>query len=310
MSEEARQSPSVRAAAPALAEELAGALRCAACRYELRGLTIQGNCPECGLAIQATLLSLVDPRAAEIQPIASPRVVALGVNTWSIGAFAAVILGWAVWVSGFTDRLLGDTAQYRLIMTGAVCLLISGVGAMAVIRPHRGISVCHSVAAALGVLLYPLAIFLYVQVGAVASAGPEPSVLDSMSSRVEAMPWRWERLAMWLTLGVGAWLLRSNLRTLAARSLVMRAERVDRQTIAGSVAALGIAAAGDVLGLCAQLAGDWGGAMVLIGEVLVGVGAVLLTLGMAGIVVDTLRLTPAILQRPLAITDVLAEPDG
>lgn len=290
---------------PALAEELTGRLRCAACRYELHGLTIKGNCPECGLAIQATILSLIDPRAAEIQPIRSPRAIASGLIAWAAGALGAVLFGWAVWASGIVEGLLSDAAQHRLIVAGASSLLISGVGALAIIRPHAGIPLRRSIAAALGVLLYPYAIKLYVELGAIASAGPASSLIATWTGAAQATPWRCERLAMWLTLAAGAWLLRGNLRVLAARSLVMRAERVDRQTIASAVASVLIAAVGDVLGLCAAFAGSWGGSLVLVGEVLVGLGATLLTLGMIGIVIDTLRLAPAVLQRPLALGDVV-----
>ena len=304
MPEEPSQSPPQ--AAPALAEELAGSLRCAACRYELRGLTIKGNCPECGLAIQATLLSLVDPRAAEIRPIRWPRLVALGANAWSMGAMLAVLIGWVVWASGFFPDVLGEPTERALILLGAAGLSLSGLGALTVIRPHSGIPVRHSVAALLGVMLYPVAVYLYMRLGAVASSGTSASMVAAMTGRADPASWRAERLAMWVILAVGALLLRSNLRALASRSLVMRAERVDRQTIAGSVAAVGIAAVGDALGLAAQSAGGWAGSLVLFAEVLVGLGAVLLTLGMVGIVLDTLRLTPAILQRPLAMSDLLA----
>jgi hypothetical protein len=307
MSENPDQSPAGEAFSPALAAELTGGLCCAACGYELRGLTIKGVCPECGLAIQATVLSLVDPRAAEIQPIRSRRSVAAGVNAWSFGAIGAVLMGWAVWGTGLASGLVSERAQERMIAAGAVSLVVSGVGALAVIRPHGRIALRHSIGAAAGVLLYPLAVYLYVQLGAIATAGPGPSLVGAMTGDAPAMPWRVERLAMWLTLATGAWLLRRNLRTLAARSLVLRAERVERQTIGGAVVSVLIAALGDVLGICAAGAGDWGGAMVLVGEVLVGVGAVMLTLAVVGIVVDTVRLTPAILQRPLAMWDVVGE---
>jgi hypothetical protein len=299
------ESPPGLPSAPVLAEELTGRLRCAACRYELRGLSIKNVCPECGLAIQATLLSLVDPRATEIQPIGSPRLVAVGIVAWSVGAFVAVVLGWATWASGAIDGTLGDAAQHRLVIAGAVSLAVSGLGALAIIRPHARIPLHRSVAAAIGVALYPVAIKLYVDLGTIASAGPGGSFLGSWTGSVDPMPWRWERLAMWLTLAAGAWLLRGNLRILAARSFVMRAGRVDRQTIFAAMGSVLIAAVGDGLGLCASLVGEWGGAVVLASEALVGIGAALLTLGMVGIVIDTLRLTPAVFQRPLALGDVL-----
>ncbi|MCC7388677.1 MAG: hypothetical protein IT431_07895 [Phycisphaerales bacterium] len=306
MPESTHPSPMGEPSAPVLAEELTGALCCASCGYELRGLTIMGTCPECGLPIQATLLSLVDPRAAEIQPIRSRRTVAAGLAAWVVGAMTAVVLGWAVWVSGLVDRGLTVATQDKLIAAGAIGLVLSGVGALVIIRPHGAIPRWQSAAAAVGVLLYPPAIYLYVQLGAIASAGPGPSLLAAWSGRAESMPWRWERMGMWLILAAGAACLRWNLRILAARSLVLRAERVDRQTIAASVAALLIAAGGDGLGLAAPLAGGWGGQVALAGEMLVGLGALLLTLAMIGITIDTFRVIPAVLQRPLAMADLVA----
>lgn len=299
-------SPSGEPSAPVLAEELTGTLRCASCGYELRGLTIRGQCPECGLAIQATLLTLIDPRAAEIQPIRSPRLVAAGLSAWALGAALAVLCGWAVWVSGLLANGPSVATQDRLITLGALGLVGSGIGSLAIIRPHEHIPRWQSGLALLGTLLYPVAIYLYVELGAIASAGPGPSLLAAWSGRAQPMAWRWERLAMWLTLAAGATCLRWNLRALAARSFVLRAERVDRQTIAASVAALLIAGAGDALALAAPAVGNWSGEISLAGEVLVGLGALLLTLAMIGITIDTFRLLPAVLHRPLALADVVS----
>ncbi|MBL8760751.1 MAG: hypothetical protein JNL50_05545, partial [Phycisphaerae bacterium] len=60
-----------------LARELTGDLRCAKCAYNLKGLSVRSVCPECGLAISATLLAKVDPHAAELRPIAWRVPVAL-----------------------------------------------------------------------------------------------------------------------------------------------------------------------------------------------------------------------------------------
>lgn len=292
-----------------LVTELTSRLRCASCRYDLRGLSVMGTCPECGLPIQATLLSIVDPFAEELRPIGHPRLIAAGLLAWTFGAIAALTLGWVVWTSGVFTGMLSPGGQHVAVRAGAIMLVVSWVGSVVIIRPHAGIPLRRRIAAAVGVMLYPIAIKLYLDLGLVAASGPGQSLLAAWTGGAQTSPWPPERLAMWAVLAAGTWLLRGNLRVLAARSLVLRSERVDRQTIAAVVASLLIAAAGDLLGLCAPLIGDVaGGALVLGAEVLVGLGAVLLTLGMVGIMVDTWRIIPAVLHRPLAMRDLVGEP--
>ncbi|MBK7404754.1 MAG: hypothetical protein IPJ41_08995 [Phycisphaerales bacterium] len=292
--------------APALAQELTGPLRCASCRYDLRGLSVMGTCPECGLPIQATLLSIVDPMAAELRPIRRPRLLACGLVVWTLGALSALALGWVVWVSGVFSGMLSPGAQLWVVRVGAAMLGLSWLGSLVIIRPHAGIRLRRQIAAGVAVLLYPVVIMLYIYLGKVAASGPGQSLLAVWTGESGAVPWPPERLAMWLTLAAGAWLLRGNLRVLAARSLVLRSERVDRQTIAAMVASLLVAALGDGLGLAAPLLGRVaGGAVVLAAEGLVGLGALLMTLGMVGIALDTWRVIPAVLHRPLGMGDLI-----
>ena len=68
-----------------------------------------------------------------------------------------------------------------------------------------------------------------------------------------------------------------------------------------------IAAAGDGIGLSVGLAGDRGATLALFAEVFVGLGMVLLALGLSGVAIDTVRLLPAVLQRPLTMSDLVAD---
>ncbi|HZW10661.1 MAG TPA: hypothetical protein VFF69_12225 [Phycisphaerales bacterium] len=290
----------------ALAEELTGRLRCASCRYELRGLSVMGECPECGLPIQATLLSIVDPKAEELQPLAHPRLVGAGLVAWIGGAILAALAGWAVWVSGVAPGTLSPSAQQRLIVAGAVALALSALGALAIVRPHPGVPRARLIAAACGVALYPATIWLYVTLGRVAALGPEQSLLGAWTGTPEPAPWRARRMVLWLLLAAGGALLRGPLRMLAARSLVLRAQRVDRQTVTAGVAALLVAALGDAIGLVAPAwGGGAAGSLVLVGEVLVLLGAVLMTLGIVGVAIDVYRVLPSVIHRPLARRDVV-----
>jgi len=296
-----------REAEPPIVHELTGPLRCVACRYELRGLSIKGNCPECGLPVRATLLSMVDPHALELQPIERPRLVAVGLLCWAFGGVAALVFGLVAWVSALIDGGVHEALRTNLVLGGALSLCASGLGALAIIRPHGGIPRRRIIAASVAILLYPVAFRLYVDVVLYAAPASGASLLAVWSEGAEPMWWRAERLGLWLALAVATWLLRPNLRLLASRSLVLRSRRVDRQTIAATVAAMLIAAAGDGIGLTVGLVGDWGATLTLFAEVFVGLGMVLLVLGMSGVAIDTVRLLPAVLQRPLTMSDLVAD---
>lgn len=288
-----------------IAHELTGSLRCVSCRYELRGLSIKGNCPECGLAVRATLLSLVDPHALELRPIRRPRLVAAGMLLWAGGAAFALVAGIAAWVIPLSGGLSAEAVRGRLVLAGAAALGLSGVGALAIVRPHAGIPRWSVVRGLVGVAFYPLAVALYVGVGTVAAPHAGATKLAIWTGGQEGALWRAERLAMWLVLSAIAWLLRPSLRRMAARSLVLRSRRVDRQTIAATAAALLVAAGGDAMAILAGLWGQWAGSLVLVAETLVAVAAALLALAVVGSLIDTVRIIPAVLSRPLGIDDVL-----
>lgn len=296
-----------RDAEPPIVHELTGPLRCVSCRYELRGLSIKGNCPECGLPVRATLLSMVDPHALELQPIERPRLVAVGLLCWAFGGVAALVFGLVAWAGAIIEGAVHESVRTNLVLGGALSLCVSGLGALAIIRPHGGIPRRRIIAASVAILLYPVAFRLYVDVVLYAvPRAPGASLLAVWAEGAEPMRWRAERLGLWLALAAATWLLRPNLRLLASRSLVLRSRRVDRQTIAATVAAMLIAGAGDAIGLSVGLVGDWGATLALFAEVFVGLGMVLLVLGMSGVAIDTVRLLPAVLQRPLTMSDLVA----
>ncbi|MEL6741370.1 MAG: hypothetical protein AAFP26_12000, partial [Planctomycetota bacterium] len=83
-----------RASAGELAGRLGGDLRCMRCAYDLAGLSITSSCPECGLAIKATLLSVVDPKAEVLAPLVRPLLVAWSLVLWSLGGVLLVLAGW------------------------------------------------------------------------------------------------------------------------------------------------------------------------------------------------------------------------
>lgn len=296
--------------ARALARELTGSLRCASCGYHLEGLSVRDRCPECGLAVQATLLSLVDPHAQELQPIPHPRLVGVGLLVWAGGVVVAVCLGWAVWLGGMFDGFLSPIWQNRMVLTGAVLTGVAGVGSIALIRPHGGIARPQVIAAAIATVLHFVTIRIWLDLGSVATASPHSTLLGAWTGNAEPAPWRSERLVAWLLLAAIVLLIRPNLRTLAARSFLLRAARVDRQTMLAVSVSLLVAAAGDLIALVAPaLVSGARGTLLLLGEVLVAMGAALMTVGLFGILIDTVRLLPSVLRRPLGYRDVLRRPE-
>lgn len=295
--------------APAIARELTGQLRCASCRYELRGLSVRDRCPECGLAIQATLLSIVDPHAQELRPIDRPRLVAAGLVCWCTGSVVALLLGWALWLGLGSTAGAINTLGERMILAGAIAIGVAGLGSLAIARPHAGLSRARVIVARLGGILHAPAIVVWLDLGGLATSGFDQSLLAAWTGEPEPAPWRAERLVAWLLVAAIVALLRANLRLLAARSFLMRAARVDRQTMLAVIIAVLVAALGDCVAMAAASMRDsLAGTALLLGEVLVALGAALMTLGALGIMVDTFRLLPAVARQPVGYEDVMGEP--
>lgn len=279
-----------------LGRELGGDLPCFVCGYNLRGLSIRSVCPECGARVRATILSIVDPRASELQPIGFPRVIATGIVIWAVGGLVAAV---AIWLPVIGDalRVMGVRGLTRvrpdmtwLVLSG---ISFSGLGSIALIRPHRRIA-RPNVLAALGATL------LYIPLG---------FVLGALSDRLTAIPAGNALLGFepsfdgtvqatlsGLLVATIMLLLRPNARLLVARSLILRTGRVDRQTMlamAGAAALLTVgvllARTGTILTPGAvQDAARFAGLTILI------VGATLLILGLAGSAVDCVRIARSI----------------
>lgn len=275
---------------------LKGSLPCVRCGYELQGLSVRGSCPECGTAIRATILYTVDPYAEALQPLSQPTVVAAGLILWSLGGLAAATAAWGPRLAelaaaiGFSPPLDAIRSSQWVVVAGVG---VSALGALlSLVRPARVMPIQRSAQAALGIALYaPLAALLW-RVQFVIDA---PLHTPYIASGIDA-----ERLLHRLAIGAclaGVLLsLRPNARALAARSLVLRTGRVHRQTIYTTLAAVGMTALGDLVRLAA-----WGlsrgpiqQTIDAIGVLLVVVGSLLITLAIAGIFVDSLRVARAL----------------
>jgi hypothetical protein len=289
--------------------QLQGRLPCARCRYELQGLSIAGNCPECGLPIGATILAVVDPFAKELQPIPQPGLVNLGLQVWAMSALLAALSIWAMRMAEVSREMLGTTFWPAWAPYAAVGLTaLSGLGAIALVMPHAKIPARQRMAALAACVGYvPLTVLHWVLFVQIDSASLS---FDYFSQSPDH-----KRLVVRLLCGILGVLvtigLRLNARVLVSRSLVLRTGRVDRQTLYALAAAFGIGVVGDALRLSAayllpasmDVLGNAGVALQVL-------GAVLCTLGLAGVAIDGWRLRRAILSPPLALSELVGRGTG
>jgi len=279
------------------------------CTYDLKGLSILGQCPECGLPVRATLLAVVDPKAGELQPIFRPRATAAGLVAWSMAALVSVLCGWGVWI---IEVLPSGGLDHYLIPLRYGCVLgvvVSGLGALALISPHANIPTRARFQAWMGTLAYAplIALVAWLLLGRWDVGAPGGLGQWAATSGAKTL--------VQLVGGVVAvsiiLLLRPNARLLASRSILLREGRVDRQHLLALASVLGLSAAGELVTLIG-LRVQAGETFVLIGQLLVLVAAVLFTLGLVGVVIDCWRIRRAVVEPPLSLESLLktGKPSG
>lgn len=295
-----------------LARSLTGELPCIRCRYQLRGLSIRSVCPECGLPVRATLLAAVDPAANELLRLPRPRLLVAALMTWSAAGALSLIAAWVLFgfeiaaaygfsTSGLRERVLS------VALGGIAC---SGLGAAFLVFPTAETPIRHRLLATLAVTAYvPLAALFWsiqTRIGDTILPGTFIEL-----GRVDA-----ERSVLRIAMGVMLIAifegLRPNLRMLAARSLVMRTGRVDRQSMHALTAAILIVMGGDLLHLCGSaIAGLPRDVIWVAGAFLVAMGSLFFAAGVLGVVRDCIRVSAVLLEPAPSLESVLgsaAEP--
>jgi hypothetical protein len=286
----------------ALASTLSGRLPCSRCGYLLEGLSVRDVCPECGLPITTTILAAVDPFAEELQSLTRPRAAAAALVVWSGAALGAAAWGWTARAA---DAAVAAGAT-RLWEISPVVLLalaaLSGAGSVVFMRPARRWPRRATLLATIGALGYiPLLLVLWaIHVGLDADGQP-----PYFGSGVDAERHGLRLLLLAIMAGI-LLCLRPAARQLVARSLRLRQGRVDRQTILAMLACIGVAAAGDVAMLAGQVAtGLTADILRVAGLALIGAGSALMTLGLAGMLVDAVRIARAIVSPAPSLRRVL-----
>jgi len=286
-----------------IARRLTGELRCIACGYDLRGLSIRAGCPECGVSVRATLLGAVDPHAEELEPLVSAPLVANGLVVWATGALIACLSVWGLRLDEVMRATLDlgfGTHWIRVI--GFTALVASALGSLVLIRPHARMSRLVSGRAALGVAAYaPLVLIFWTVYIDLDMSSPSP-LINPGDQRLDR-----SLLRIGLTVCVAILIagVRPSAVSLAARSVLVRTGRVDRQSMYALLAAFLVGAGGDAVHVFGTFIGGVAGDLLTqIHVVFVAIGSVLVTLGLANMTIDTIRLRPILLHRGVGLSDI------
>jgi hypothetical protein len=284
-----------------LARELAGDLPCARCGYNLRSISIRGVCPECGTPVRATILAKVDPYAEVLRPLSSPRLTAAGLLMLSFGVFACAALTWGLRGLDALDAWETGHAPIRLVQAAMACLGAAVLGALLITRPHAGLPLRNELSALAGAACLAGFALMYWRIEArFDPVHTRPFIGEAVLGQRAVL-----RLAAGGLAAGAAVLLRPNLRLLASRSLMIRMGRVDRQTMFVMVGALAVAAAGDLMHLWAAGGPRERPEVAMAGTLAVALGSALLTVGLAGLAVDAVRLAPVLMRPPLSLAAVV-----
>jgi hypothetical protein len=288
-----------------LARDLTGDMRCLKCGYNLRGLSITQVCPECSLPVKATLLAVVDPLADELAPLRTPRFTGVGVVLWPLGAILACVVVW-----GFRLRELVPSVGVPLISRwwitlGLLGFALSAVGALSLVRPYPTSSRRSVARNALAVALYLPAAWCFWWIHArLDIRDPMPYASIDAGHEVRAVA----RLGvMFGAVGIIA-LLRPTARAMFSRSILVREGRVDRQQMVALIGAFLLSAAGDAVQIVGNSLTMVPSDLTRTVEVLlVALGSVLITLGLFGLLRDSVRVYPVICANPLGLADILGK---
>ncbi len=298
--------PDPAAQSERIARKLAGDLACIRCGYNLRSLSVRSSCPECGTSVLATVLDAVDPAAGVIAPIRRRRSVAIGLVLWPAAAIVAALLMWLnrFWIETAALMEVGRLPPLWLGPATLAAIALSALGSIALIAPHAGIPRRQRLMALGGAVLMAALVGLRLLDAQAQSLSPA-SFLKGTTLDAGLLTLRLIGATMIVLVVV---LFRPNAKLLAQRSKVLRSGGAERQSMLPLGGAMALVWLGAVLGLVGVAAGGVVRDTVFYADmILTGLGAVLFTIGLWGVLRDCLRIAPVILQPRLEPSKMLVD---
>lgn len=280
---------------------LSGSLPCITCRYDLKGISIRGVCPECGTMVRATILHRVDPDADVFRPVWRPRLISALLRLWALGALVAAL---AIWIVRIEEIAAGAGGAHNgaIWMRAALWAIIaSAVGSFAFVRPIQGMDMRKTLAALAGTGGYAIVLIGFLGVLRAEVGRAAPYSADVLNT--DRILWRLLMMAGVLVVLLG---VRPAARELVKRCLALRTGRVDRQTIIAMIVVTLVGMVGDGLRVLAPaLPNVAGEVMGQLAVVLVAMSALLLTLGIGSAVVDAWRIGASLVAPSPSLQQVL-----
>lgn len=263
-----------------IVRRLTGSINCIRCGYELKGLSVRVECPECGAPVLASLLALVDPKAHELALVRRPRLLTVGLASWGVGWTMAVGAA-AAWVAidAFGDpRTLAPAVAFFSVALTGLCVL--ALGSLPIIRPLDNMPAravrAGAWASALQIVLAlaMLAALLIPAIGALAH--------DFLPVALAAG-------------GCAILLARGNLRRLESRSLIFRRGEIARQRMLPIALSMLVMAGVALLGaICVKVSSRFEAPARILESTVLSVGFALCLIGFVGVLRDILKVLPSV----------------
>lgn len=310
-------------ATPAVGRTVAVGLPCVRCGYDLRGLKAGGVCPECGLEVRRTLLFVVDPARSRIAPLRDPAAAGRRLIVIAGLIYLAALLLWSphvieAYARGWEESAidLASRAQILTAIAGA-CGIFAVLVAARLHRPleaeaepseyHRGLRRFRLGILGWSFLLFALAIYDL-------ELSPPTAVAFGVNEIDLARTGL--RFALTATAILAVSGIQPVVRLVELRSLSHRTGRVSRQGFAAMTLALIVVGGGDLVRLVVatleeRKAPDSVITALGFGSlILILIGAAMVTLALASVLLDAFRLRRGMNRRAYTLDELLEPGSG
>lgn len=285
---------------------VAESVHCRGCGYDLRGLSVRGNCPECGLSIWSSVLHTVDPAASRLPSLRNPMAVGnslvLLTTCMLLGALLLImprvveLLGtwwpqtqsWSRWIPQFDWRY-------------ASCLSAAGLWAVWNLAPPRNVEPTGAVRTD----LYRIALGL---VGWLGFSSAWVAVVDDYGTELAAQQHLAFHMAAMVFAAIGLIGLRGVFRVIGQRSREYRRSRGGRQSLELIILALiagFLAALLEYLTRFASFPGEWRGGTRMLSTLVLWAAHFMVVVGLGYLVVNAWWIRQALRKPPPPLSRVL-----